>query len=597
MPSLSEMLSPEDLQKLIDAHNEAPYLSTPKEPSLPEGYSSIFNKPIAQDIVQQSSIPSKSAADSAKTFMEAPTSEAPTLMNEAPAAVSEATKKLAPEAASVSGEGLLGAAGKLASKMAIPLTAAYELLKSGPMGNESDAYADEHPIGKMIGGSGGNSGDRGSSSGDEGVRDTALGSRDSLFGSVSDKYKDLQKMGQIGEESPSSPAVASSPQEEKQKIIDLVNRVKSAQPRMNTSDAINSLLGKQSDQLKAAQDAANTSRLIAMLGQAGSTIGSAFTPLSKEKPNTEFFKNLEQSAGQPVQDVMTQQASEQAATKGALEKSQLQKVMNLQDPSSAESQSFRKAVETAYPNIRKVYGADWDNVSAADKDLVFEPIKLKEQMDMKREAAQQALQMKQMMFGKQANEKQSTAQNQTMSMLESARGNPEVSGALRNKLLVKNAASLINQYPDPNKMSPAEVSLLVTEIGKIASGGVPAEKELQTIMPNTMKSNLASMYSKLANNPQPAEAGAFIKKYQNYLKELDKNATDVVNDKYSRVLEGQKSRIGDDSYNNLKQNYTVKPIQFGSSGSHPQDSEAVAWAKANPTDPRSAAILSANGAQ
>jgi hypothetical protein len=605
MALLSSMLSPEDLQKLIEAREAAPYLSTPAappEPTLPTGYSSIFNKPIAQDIVNQASVPGNSAAESAKVFQanmpenptqsistEAPTqnisTEAPTkvidagsdvsktlLDSEAPTvAMKGAGAEAAAPAAEAASGGLLDMAGALARKFGLPLTVAYEALKSGPMGGAKEAYADENPKGPLF------TGKPEAVSSEEPIgTPQGIGSKESnLFSNVSDQIKQQQKAGNVGlskqeqeaedededeTPSPGKPAAKSSP--EKQRLQDLMSKAQTAQPRMNTADSIRALLGQQQDALQGAQSASNTGKLIAMLGQAGSTIGEALTPLAKEKNNSEYFKNLEQAAGAPVQNVLQQQASQQTAIKGALEKQQLQKSMDMQDPNSTESTSFRKSIEATAPWLIKAYGPDWQNVTASDRDVIWDPIKLKEQMDMRKEQAAANLQMKQLMFGKQSNDKQSAAQNQTLGMLESARGNPEVSGALRNKLLVKNAASLINQYPDPNNMSPQEVSLLVTEIGKIASGGVPAEKELQTIMPNTMRSNLASLTSKLTNAPTPANAGAFIKKYQSYLGELDKNSSDVINEKYNRVIEAQKGRTGNDFYNSAKQLYNAKPIEF-----------------------------------
>lgn len=443
---------------------------------------------------------------------------------------------------------------------------------------------------------------------------------DQLSKRSSDAIQNRLREGELGEDISRSPAseppaqdatsTSTAPADKKatskksevsvQDLKDLQARLSNARPGMNTKDAIDTLLGNNASQMQGAQQTANSNRLIAMLGQAGSTVGSALTPLSKEKPNTEFFKNLEQAANQPVQDVLTQQASQQSEMKGALEKRQLQEAMDASDPNSDKSVALRKAYEKAFPGIDKSYGKYWSSVSAADAPLIAHPLELRAKLDEQLTNALANREFKQGLLNKKGDEKQGTATNQTMGMLESARGNPEVSGALRNKLLVKNAASLINQYPDPNNMSPAEVSLLVTEIGKIASGGVPAEKELQTIMPNTMKSNLASMYSKLANNPQPAQAGAFIKKYQNYLQELDNNANDTINTKYNRVLEGQKSRIGDDSYNNLKENYTAKPVQFKNKGAQQSTSfpaDVMKYAEDHNITPEQAAAVKAQRTQ
>lgn len=61
------------------------------------------------------------------------------------------------------------------------------------------------------------------------------------------------------------------------------------------------------------------------------------------------------------------------------------------DPASPQSVAFRKIIESNFPQIAKSYGDKWNNVSAADKELIFEPIKLKETIESRR--ATQALSM------------------------------------------------------------------------------------------------------------------------------------------------------------------------------------------------------------
>ena len=65
----------------------------------------------------------------------------------------------------------------------------------------------------------------------------------------------------------------------------------------------------------------------------------------------------------------------------------MQRDKDTTDPNSTQSQAFRKIIESKFPEVAKAYGDDWVNVSAADQELIFKPLQLKEQMDMRRDTA------------------------------------------------------------------------------------------------------------------------------------------------------------------------------------------------------------------
>lgn len=58
---------------------------------------------------------------------------------------------------------------------------------------------------------------------------------------------------------------------------------------------------------------------------------------------------------------------------------------DLYDPKSARSISFRKSMEQVAPKIAEAYGDDWQNVTAQDQKLIFDPVKLKLEMDARQE--------------------------------------------------------------------------------------------------------------------------------------------------------------------------------------------------------------------
>ncbi len=154
-----------------------------------------------------------------------------------------------------------------------------------------------------------------------------------------------------------------------------------------------------------------------------------------------------------------------------------------------------------------------------------------------------------------ATDQQNKALTSAQQLLESARGNPAAAQAEKDLYSAQKATSLANLYGDPNKLSLPQVKLLASEIGKIAAGGVSTQSELEGITPNTLTGRLSQYVSNLTNSPTPANAAAFVKQYQDYTKELSKDAKKVIQDKYGRVIEARKGQLGDTNYNALKDQY------------------------------------------
>ena len=164
---------------------------------------------------------------------------------------------------------------------------------------------------------------------------------------------------------------------------------------------------------------------------------------------------------------------------------------------------------------------------------------------------------------------------------------------------IKKAKGLINQYKDPNSISGTELALLAAEIGKIAQGGAPQREELKALTPDTLATKFGGTVSKFTSNPTGANAGEFIKRYDNYLNTLQKEAKNTISEKYGRVGDMMHTQMGEDKYQNYKKVYLDPYLNdevASNANSHPQDSEAVKWAKANPGD-KANQILKMNGVQ
>lgn len=397
----------------------------------------------------------------------------------------------------------------------------------------------------------------------------------------------------------SQPAPVVSDIQEEPSVAALVQKIKEVapqkptpqQPQSNVSDIISKLLQNQSNELSQAKDTRGNLQLLSMLGRAGSTAGAALSPLGNIKPDDSFYDALDKQALQPVSDIENKQKLAQGAVKTQVETQDLIKKMDAADANSDLSKTSREiARQTAA--FAKLNIPISDNVSATDLEKLIPGIEgmankriLKDQLNSNRELA----------FDKKATDKESQAVAQTIQALESARGNPEVQQALKDRYSASKALGLIDKY-DPNNLSPSQVHLIAAEVSKIATGGVPSVSEMKALSPDTFRTRFGKYKSLFTNKPEPAEAAAFVKQFRDYVSDLKDGAEDVVDTKTSRVLESNKKRLGGDNYKTLKEQYMPEKAEPKDKGpTEEEHNEAIKWAKANSQDPRSASILQANG--
>lgn len=297
------------------------------------------------------------------------------------------------------------------------------------------------------------------------------------------------------------------------------------------------------------QDARHNAGLVSMLegltdaGRSVATAGRVNEPLTK-------YDDLRNLAAQPIKD-------REALLKDNEDKAK-------RDPNSELSQMQRETVVDMMNKMGRRQLADnimAKNLSAKQLEDAFGQVGITSMLThheasetRKAIAEQNALMRQSMLREAQAKEQDRSAQK-VQSLLESARGQPDVSQALKDKYAISKANDLSNRYSDPNKMTNQEVNLLVSELGKVATGGVPNHTELQGLTPDTLKTKFGSIVSKLTSNPTPANAGSFVKMYKNYLNDIGNSANQILEKKVTRILETNKKHIGEENYNNFKEQY------------------------------------------
>lgn len=143
------------------------------------------------------------------------------------------------------------------------------------------------------------------------------------------------------------------------------------------------------------------------------------------------------------------------------------------------------------------------------------------------------------------NDKQIAELDKVGSRLEQMRGSPAAAQAEKDIYAAQKVNSLVNLYGDPNKLDPQQVQLVASEVAKIAQGGVPSIHELQGLNPNTIPKSLASLAQTFTNAPVKANQGAFLKAMKDYTDSLTKDAKEVINDRYGRILKPYESMYKD----------------------------------------------------
>ena len=135
--------------------------------------------------------------------------------------------------------------------------------------------------------------------------------------------------------------------------------------------------------------------------------------------------------------------------------------------------------------------------------------------------------------------------------LNSTRGKQALMMAQRNLMSAKNAEQMLKEFPDPDKWTSQQVALFNSEIGKIATGGVPTEGQLSELNNPTAAKSISNFASKLTNVPVGAEQGQFIKLNAKYLSGLKDVSQATIRDNTGNVLKSYQDKLSPEGYKNL----------------------------------------------
>lgn len=309
--------------------------------------------------------------------------------------------------------------------------------------------------------------------------------------------------------------------------------------------------GLDADALRAAQGAANERIRSAQLNQAGADIGHAIARLPG-KADTSYWDKEQELAQKGVTDLG------QLRTATTQDKAEAERQLD-EDPNSVKASIYRK---TLAPLAIKV-GMDPDvlkGFSLKDlKEFAVGPIEkmatLKSTEDLRKATLAATTQRSQSVAGQKADKAQSEAMSKVIDKIEATKSRGSVKNAWDAERLVQNAQSILDAYPDLNKMPQQQVALFVDELGKIARGGSATEGSQHALMPTSGTSAFQNALSKLGNAPKGADLGDFLKEYGHYLQDLKSNARSTIGQSIKSHVLAHKSKLSSSDMADLKDNY------------------------------------------
>lgn len=134
---------------------------------------------------------------------------------------------------------------------------------------------------------------------------------------------------------------------------------------------------------------------------------------------------------------------------------------------------------------------------------------------------------------------------------QNARSKPAVQIAQRNGIAIKNAMKMFDEFPNPDKWTPAQVNLFNLEMAKVAGGQAPTESMIHDLSNPTAASALAGLMQKITNVPVGAQQGEFIALNKKYLQGLADVSNNVIKDNVGNNIKAHQSKLGPDQYKKL----------------------------------------------
>ncbi len=366
----------------------------------------------------------------------------------------------------------------------------------------------------------------------------------SLFDRVHNKYQDLQKEDKIGEPEVQEAKPKGSA---KQSVPSAPAPVKSEKDYLN--DLMNKLYGGMGDaDMKNAQAERNRLQTNALISKAGAQLGTAISRGTggNKDADTSIQDTLTKQAGQPVEDIETRRKAVTERLEGGLKASDLVDREKLRDANSPVSEAYRNMALTLNPKLASMPTFNQMNAEGIKQLLPMVDLSIK---------AQVAKDNHDLMFlqKKQGDEAKAKADMSTKIATVLNRG--AVAKAMDADRRVDNITSLINMYPDLDKMPLNQVHALTDEITQIVTGGMSTEGKSAKLMSPTLASGFSNLMGKTLGKPTGAQLGSFIQEYVPYMYDLQDNSRNYIKDQIHPIMTGFNKRVAPSDMQEVKETY------------------------------------------
>lgn len=311
--------------------------------------------------------------------------------------------------------------------------------------------------------------------------------------------------------------------------------------------SVNPLVSQYLSKLKSAQAETKSNRFATGMTSALVQLGHAFSHATNPV-DLSAVNEMSKSDDAPVKDLLQQHETARDAAKDA-------KNINDEDPNSPTANRLRQIYAPMFQKSG-LDPASLDGLSANDiKAYAQNPLEFQYKQQSLAANKQASIDANRDKFAlakaDQASKQENSAYDHTNAQLLSMRGDSEATKASGRLGNIKTAQALIDQYPNPDDMPPAQVNLLMDELGQLATGGSPSEGVLHQLAPNTLAMQASAFKNKIMNGTSGANAGAFIKEAGKYVKDQATTQQQILNDRNSRVIDS--SRISPESKASLRQ--------------------------------------------
>lgn len=183
-------------------------------------------------------------------------------------------------------------------------------------------------------------------------------------------------------------------------------------------------------------------------------------------------------------------------------------------------------------------------------------------------------------------------------------------GAVQGKIVSAQAAQALIDQGQTQKggLDSRQIEELAQSTAKLLGGGPQASARVDALVPHTLMGKAQTLQEYLTNNPTGANQQAFVQRMADTVAR-EKALAETQMKQFQVEGLAAHARLQKSNpalYNHILQSKGIDPSMIDDKGQykaptpqvaeHPQDDQAVQWAKQNPKDPRAAAILKLNGA-